>query len=81
MEEFCNNSSCVNQSNDLPIIIDTGASNSITPHLNDFVTMLEPTKINEIRGFSGTVKVVGRGIVEWKMCDYWHTFRVICTTA
>ena len=48
-----------------PIVIDTGASVSITPILEDFVTPLDKTNIPEMRGVTELVQVIGTGTVEW----------------
>ena len=49
---------------DLPIVIDTGASTSITPVLSDFVGDLKPASIHEVNQLSGRTKVVGKCLVE-----------------
>jgi Reverse transcriptase (RNA-dependent DNA polymerase) len=66
---------------ELPVVIDTGASTSVTPVLSDFIGPLEPTSIEEIRGISSSTRVVGKGTVEWTVQDYWNVVRVIRTTA
>jgi len=66
---------------DLPIVIDTGASTSITPELSDFVGELKPTYIKEILQLSGNTQVVGKGIVEWEVCDLWNVKHIIRTEA
>jgi Reverse transcriptase (RNA-dependent DNA polymerase) len=65
----------------LPIVLDTGASTSITPYIDDFVGPLEPASVDEIRGISGTTRVVGKGTVEWLIRDYWNVVRSVRTTA
>ena len=66
---------------DAPIVIDTGASTSLTPDLSDFVTPLEPVQSAEVNGLTGKTKVVGKGLVEWTIRDYWGVVQVIRTTA
>jgi hypothetical protein len=66
---------------DMPIVLDSGASTSITPVLGDFIGPLEPTPIKEISGLSSKTRIVGKGTVEWAICDYWNVVRVIRTTA
>ena len=50
---------------DLPIVIDTGASTSITPQLSDFIGDLKPAATSEVNQLSGSTKIVGRGTGEW----------------
>jgi len=71
----------MNKMNDLPIVIDTGASTSITPVLGDFVGDLKPTDIAEVKQLSGNTKVVGKGIVEWEVRDLWNVSKIIRTEA
>ena len=67
--------------NELPIVIDTGTSTSITPVLGDFVGDLKPTHIEEVKQLSGNTKVVGKGIVEWEVKDLWNVLKIIRTEA
>jgi hypothetical protein len=73
--------SFLTQSTDLPVVLDTGASTSLTPVLSDFIGPLEPAPLTEIRGLTSTTRVVGKGIVEWNICDYWNVPGVIRTMA
>ena len=41
---------------EVPIVIDTGASFSLTPYLEDFQTPLEPSKLDSLIGLNGTAK-------------------------
>jgi hypothetical protein len=66
---------------DLPVVLDTGASMSLTPVLSDFIGPLEPAPLKEIRGLTSTTRVVGKGIVEWHICDYWNVSGIIRTMA
>ena len=59
---------------DTPIVLDTGASVSLTPFKDDFVSFT-PCEL-EINGIGATSPVCGRGIVRWKIYDQ-HDF---CTT-
>jgi hypothetical protein len=65
----------------MPIIFDTGASMSVTPLREDFVGVLGPPKIPNLRGLKGTVKVVGTGTVEWTIFDVQGLTRTIRTEA
>ena len=66
---------------DLPIVIDTGASTSLTPNINDFVGDLQLPSITEITGLTSTSPVKGEGTVEWTIVDIFGTVRTIQTTA
>jgi hypothetical protein len=66
---------------DLPIVLDTGASTTLTLILSDFIGPLEPAPLSEIRGLTATTKVVGRGKVQWTIRDYWNVTGVIETDA
>ena len=66
---------------DYPIVLDTGASSSLTPILNDFIGPLKTATITEINGIGSTTRIVGVGTVEWHVRDYWNIVRVIHTTA
>ena len=48
-----------------PIVLDTGASTSLTPVLSDFVGELTKPESVDIQGLSSSTKVVGVGTVEW----------------
>jgi Reverse transcriptase (RNA-dependent DNA polymerase) len=52
-----------------PMVIDTGASWSITPHLSDFVSPLTPSNIDELHSLDNTIQVHGTGTVEWTVED------------
>ena len=54
---------------DVPIVIDTGASFSLTPFINNFTSKLEPSDIKEMHGLSDSVMVKGVGWVEWLTKD------------
>jgi hypothetical protein len=56
---------------EVPIVIDTGASFSLTPYLEDFQTPLEPSKLDSLLGLNGTAKIEGVAWVEWEIRD-WH---------
>jgi hypothetical protein len=71
----------LNKVNDLPIVLDTGASTSLTPVLSDFIGPLEPAPHNEIRGLTASTRVIGKGKVCWTIRDYWNVTGVIETDA
>ena len=64
-----------------PIIIDSGASTSLTPHVSNFIGPLEPAPTKEIEGLSLKACVIGKGTVEWTIRDYWNVVRVVRTMA
>lgn len=57
-----------------PIMIDTGASISVTPHLSDFVGPLQKSDIAVLHGLSTDTQVVGYGDIEWSIRDVWVRF-------
>ena len=42
-----------------PVVLDTGASITITPIIGDFVTPIKPTSLREIKMLSGNAQVMG----------------------
>ena len=50
-----------------PLILDTGASISITPVLSDFVEDLKPPPVQQVHGINSTSKIEGAGTVEWQV--------------
>ena len=65
----------------LPIVIDSGASCSLTPNKHDFIGDICPATINELRGLSNTTKVLGVGTVEWTIRDVFGAVRTLKTEA
>jgi hypothetical protein len=66
---------------DLPVVLNTGDSVSLTPILSDFVTPLVPTALTELKGLTSKTNVVGRGMIEWPISDFWNVPGVIRTMA
>ena len=64
-----------------PIVIDTGASVSLTPCPEDFVGSIRPPSIKTLQGLKGSVDIVGDGIVEWRVRDALGQTRTIRTMA
>jgi hypothetical protein len=58
-----------NKPEELPIVIDTGASCSITPVHSDFISTIHPSKVPVLNNISGTTAVVGQGTIEWNIQD------------
>jgi hypothetical protein len=65
----------------LPIVIDTGASVSLTPNHSDFVGPIRETDISEMQGLSSTSKVAGKGKVKWTVRDLFGRTKTIFTEA
>ena len=65
----------------LPIVIDSGASKSLTPNLQDFVGPIQPAEISSLNGLSGTTAVRGFGTVQWMVRDVMGVARTIKTKA
>ena len=65
----------------LPIVIDSGASISLTANYNDFVGPIRPTTITELQGLSHTTKVHGVGQVKWTVRDVFGATPTIKTQA
>jgi hypothetical protein len=67
--------------NEVPIVLDTGASFSLTPFESDFVRGLTPSKATEMTGITDAVKIEGIGTVEWPIVDIFGRCRTITTQA
>ena len=65
----------------IPIIIDTGASISLTPVVTDFVGAIEPADLDSLQGLSSKTKVCGQGTVHWKIQDMFGMVRTIAIKA
>ena len=64
-----------------PIVIDTGASVSLSPRPEDFIGPIQPPSIKSLQGLKGSVNIVGEGTVEWKIRDVLGQTRTIRTKA
>eukprot|EP00536_Pseudo-nitzschia_multiseries_P004066 jgi/Psemu1/187116/e_gw1.65.25.1 len=59
------------QANKLPIVIDTGDSNSITPTCADFIRQPSKPDTGTMEGLTGNkAEVIGEGVVSWDIEDY-----------
>eukprot|EP00978_Attheya_sp_CCMP212_P024165 scaffold75537_cov39-Attheya_sp.AAC.1 len=65
----------------LPIIIDSGASVSITPVKSDFVGPITPLPKQTVKGLNHMLKIEGIGRVRWRIVDSNGRKAVIETTA
>ena len=55
---------------ELPIVIDTGASCSVTPNLNDYITTPTKPDVSHMEGLNGnTTEVLGSGPIRWDIKD------------
>ena len=66
--------------NEIPIVIDSGASRSITPIHSDFIGEIAPMDA-PIKGLLATTKIKGIWSVRWLICDSNGTLTSIETTA
>ena len=64
-----------------PIVIDTGASNSVTPNATDFVDGMVSGNLPDLRGLNHTTTVAGAGLVEWTVYDIHNRVQTIRTWA
>lgn len=71
----------VDTKDDLPIVIDTGASFSLTPNLEDFVTKPIACGTKSLNGLSSKTPVLGVGQVKWKVRDLNGTTKTILVSA
>jgi hypothetical protein len=71
-------SSC---SKELPILIDTGASGSITPIAFDFINGIHKADLQSLTQVNGKIPVCGQGLVDWPIEDVNGTCRSITTEA
>ena len=63
----------------LPIVIDTGASRSISPCRADFVSFQKYS--SKIEGIGSSTEVAGKGLVKWKITDQHDKTKEIITFA
>jgi hypothetical protein len=70
---------CSDDSDDMPIVIDSGASRSLTPNRDDFTTF-RPLD-SKINGIGAQSKICGVGTVRWRIIDMKDKLHVIETQA
>jgi hypothetical protein len=63
----------------LPVVVDTGASISISPNVSDFVGPITKPFCESLQGLGESTKVDGQGIIEWQIRDVLGTTRTIRT--
>ena len=66
---------------DIPVIFDTGCSCSLTPIMDDFVSKLDTTDVEEMRGLADAVSIEGIGWVEWPIRDVFGRIHTVRTQA
>jgi Reverse transcriptase (RNA-dependent DNA polymerase) len=66
---------------EVPIILDTGASFSLSPFKSDFIKGPSKSQVSELTGITDTVKVEGVGVVEWPIVDIFGQSKIIRTHA
>jgi hypothetical protein len=66
---------------ELPIVIDTGASSSITPIASDFINGIHKADLQALTQVNGSTPVCGQGYVQWPIEDVNGTRRTITTDA
>ena len=66
---------------DIPIIIDTGASLTVTPVATDFIGAIDPAPIQSLKGLQGDAMVMGKGTVSWTIIDLYGVVRTLKPTA
>jgi hypothetical protein len=67
--------------NDLPIVINSGASLSVSLTISDFVSAIRPCCTTHLNGLKGKINVVGERDVEWTVQDIFGTTRKLRSTA
>ncbi|KAG7373658.1 reverse transcriptase RNA-dependent DNA polymerase [Nitzschia inconspicua] len=65
----------------IPVVVDTGASVSITPDINDFIGPISPPDLPSLQGLGSSSVVEGVGTVEWQVRDFLGNVRTIRTKA
>ena len=80
--ELSSNAQIFRASNsELPIVIDTGASVTLSPVASDFIGPIRPSKQTHLNGLSAKTVVAGVGTVSWTIRDALGTIRRIQTEA
>ena len=64
-----------------PIVLDAGASISLTPYQDDFVGNIGPCQMKGLNGLTDTTPVLGQGKVAWKIVYAFGLLQTIRATA
>lgn len=67
--------------NHLPIVIDTGASRSLSPRREDFIEGSFTPLSKSLEGISEKTSIEGKGLVNWKVTDMYGKVGFIVTEA
>jgi hypothetical protein len=65
----------------IPIVVDTGASLSLTPYLADFNKTPDKSELKELQAVSSATKVEGIRTVRWKVIDLYGAVYTLKTKA
>ena len=63
----------------IPIVIDTGCSVSLTPFKSDFISEIFETDAKEMHGLSSSTKIEGYGLVQWDVIDVFGKVETVRT--
>ena len=66
---------------ELPTMIDAGASNSIMPLPRDFIGEIKRSRLQSLKQFNGTTSVCGEGNVVLDIEDFYGTRRSVTTAS
>jgi hypothetical protein len=66
---------------EFPIVLNSGASVSVTPHIRDFRGPLQKCPTKSLDGLSSKTEVLGMGKVTWEVQDFYGVKRTITTMA
>jgi len=64
-----------------PVVLDTGASFSLTPFIAKFVTPIVSTSSKEMKGIANSLRIQGVGTVFWPIRDVFGRTRTVTTQA
>jgi hypothetical protein len=64
-----------------PIVVNTGASLSLTPFLDDFDNTPDKSELKKLQAVSSATKVEGIGTVCWKVIDLYSAVHTLKTKA
>jgi len=65
----------LHEKRNLPIVLDTGASMSITPYRQDFCSRIDKGELKELTGLSHKTRVAGVGMIKWTVRDVFGQVR------
>jgi hypothetical protein len=65
----------------VPIVLDTGASISLTPYREDFVGDIEKCEMQKLNGLNDSTTIMGQGKIAWTIVDIFGVIITIQVTA